>query len=106
MGADGGPPAGELEIQQGTVWKHPNLRMAYVAQHAFHHIEEHLDMTANQYIQWRYAFGEDRAEQARRRGGAAPLRRKQRPRLRSPRRRVARPQTICLPRPPARLLPA
>jgi len=54
---------GELEIQQGTVWKHPNLRMAYVAQHAFHHIEEHLDMTANQYIQWRYAFGEDREEQ-------------------------------------------
>lgn len=22
------------------MWKHPNLRIAYVAQHAFHHIEE------------------------------------------------------------------
>jgi len=31
---------GELEPLEGTVWKHPNLRMAYVAQHAFHHIEE------------------------------------------------------------------
>ncbi len=30
---------GELEPQEGTVWKHPNLRIAYVAQHAFHHIE-------------------------------------------------------------------
>lgn len=29
-------------------------------QHAFHHIEQHLDKTANQYIQWRYAIGEDR----------------------------------------------
>ena len=53
---------GEIETSIGTVWKHPNLRMAYVAQHAFHHIESHLDMTANQYIQWRYAFGEDREE--------------------------------------------
>lgn len=42
------------------MWKHPNLRVAYVAQHAFHHIEDHLDMTPNQYIQWRYATGEDR----------------------------------------------
>lgn len=51
---------GELECCEGTVWKHPNLRIAYVAQHAFHHIEQHLDKTANQYIQWRYAIGEDR----------------------------------------------
>jgi elongation factor 3 len=42
---------GELEPVEGTVWKHPNLRIAYVAQHAFHHIEQHLDKTANQYIQ-------------------------------------------------------
>eukprot|EP00850_Spirogloea_muscicola_P004779 SM000021S06412 [mRNA] locus=s21:149230:154152:+ [translate_table: standard] len=53
---------GEMEPNSGTVWKHPNLRMAYVAQHAFHHLEQHLDMTANQYIQWRYASGEDREE--------------------------------------------
>jgi elongation factor 3 len=27
---------------------------------AFHHIEQHLGKTANEYIQWRYAVGEDR----------------------------------------------
>ena len=51
---------GETEATEGTLWKHPNLRIAYVAQHAFHHIEQHLDKTPNQYIQWRYAIGEDR----------------------------------------------
>lgn len=56
---------GELEPTVGTVWKHPNLRIAYVAQHAFHHIEEHLDMTANEYIRWRYATGEDREAEAK-----------------------------------------
>ncbi|ORX58947.1 hypothetical protein DM01DRAFT_1381574 [Hesseltinella vesiculosa] len=53
---------GEIEAEIGTVWKHPNLRIAYVAQHAFHHIEKHLDETPNEYIQWRYATGEDREE--------------------------------------------
>jgi elongation factor 3 len=55
---------GEMETEEGngTVWRHPNLRIAYVAQHAFHHIESHLDKTPNQYIQWRYATGEDREE--------------------------------------------
>ncbi|KAI7899717.1 P-loop containing nucleoside triphosphate hydrolase protein [Cokeromyces recurvatus] len=53
---------GELESEVGTVWRHPNLRIAYVAQHAFHHIEKHLDSTPNEYIQWRYATGEDREE--------------------------------------------
>ncbi|ORZ01779.1 P-loop containing nucleoside triphosphate hydrolase protein [Syncephalastrum racemosum] len=53
---------GELESDVGSVWKHPNLRIAYVAQHAFHHIEKHLDSTPNEYIQWRYATGEDREE--------------------------------------------
>lgn len=53
---------GELEPSEkdGVVYRHPNLRVAYVAQHAFHHIEEHLEKTPNQYIQWRYAMGEDR----------------------------------------------
>jgi elongation factor 3 len=54
---------GELEPNDGFVWKHPNMRVAYVAQHAFHHIENHLDKTPNQYIQWRYATGEDREAQ-------------------------------------------
>jgi elongation factor 3 len=50
---------GEAQPTQGSVWKHPNMRMAYVNQHAFHHIENHLDMTPNQYVQWRYASGQD-----------------------------------------------
>jgi elongation factor 3 len=52
---------GEIEPQEGEVWKHPNARVAYVAQHAFHHIEQHLDKTPNEYIRWRYANnGEDK----------------------------------------------
>merc|ERR1719296_147667 len=52
---------GEIEPQTGLVWKHPNARIAYVAQHAFHHIEEHLTKTPNEYIRWRYANnGEDK----------------------------------------------
>merc|ERR1712174_15115 len=48
---------GEIEPQEGEVWKHPNARIAYVAQHAFHHIESHLDKTPNEYIRWRFANG-------------------------------------------------
>lgn len=52
---------GEIEPQTGLVWKHPNARIAYVAQHAFHHIECHLNKTPNEYIRWRYANqGEDK----------------------------------------------
>merc|ERR1719148_613220 len=52
---------GEIEPQTGTVWKHPNARVAYVAQHAFHHIDSHLTKTPNEYIRWRYANqGEDK----------------------------------------------
>jgi len=52
---------GEIEPQTGLVWKHPNARIAYVAQHAFHHIESHLTKTPNEYIRWRYANqGEDK----------------------------------------------
>lgn len=56
---------GETEPTSGTVWKHPNLRFAYVAQHAFHHIESHLDKTPVEYIQWRFAPGEDREAQGK-----------------------------------------
>jgi len=56
---------GELIPQQGKVDKHPNLRVGYVAQHAFHHLEQHLEKTPNQYIQWRYAGGEDREVRAK-----------------------------------------
>lgn len=52
---------GEIVPQEGDVWKHPNARIAYVAQHAFHHIESHLNKTPNEYIRWRYANnGEDK----------------------------------------------
>lgn len=52
---------GEIEPQEGEVWKHPNARIAYVAQHAFHHIESHLDKTPNEYIRWRFSNnGEDK----------------------------------------------
>jgi len=51
---------GEMEPTVGKVWKHPNCRVAYVAQHAFHHIEQHLDKTPNQYILWRYQSGDDK----------------------------------------------
>jgi elongation factor 3 len=56
---------GELEPDEGSgeVWKHPNCRVGYIAQHAFHHIEHHLDETANDYIRWRFANGGDREEQ-------------------------------------------
>ena len=47
----------EIEPQEGEVWKHPNARVAYVAQHAFHHIESHLTKTPNEYIRWRFANG-------------------------------------------------
>ncbi|KAJ9448435.1 mRNA export factor elf1 [Diplonema papillatum] len=51
---------GELEPEKGTTWKHPNAKIAYVAQHAFHHIEKHLKMTPTQYILWRYEYGTDK----------------------------------------------
>ena len=51
---------GQLEPSVGTVWKFPNSKIGYIAQHAFHHIENHLEKTPNEYIRWRYAFGSDR----------------------------------------------
>jgi elongation factor 3 len=51
---------GEYIPDSGEMWKHPTLRVAYVAQHAFHHVEQHLDISPNEYIQWRYQYGEDK----------------------------------------------
>ncbi|KAI8907225.1 P-loop containing nucleoside triphosphate hydrolase protein [Gorgonomyces haynaldii] len=51
---------GEVLPDTGDIYKHPNLRIAYVAQHAFHHVEQHLDKTPNEYIRWRYQYGEDK----------------------------------------------
>jgi len=54
---------GEMEPNKGgEVWKHPNLVIGYVAQHAFHHIDNHLDKTPLEYMLWRYQTGEDLEE--------------------------------------------
>merc|ERR1719243_572975 len=46
--------------QQGTIWKAAGLRMGYVAQHAFHHLEKHMNETPCQYIMWRFAGNDDK----------------------------------------------
>ena len=51
---------GEMNPMEGTVTKHPDLRIAYIAQHAFHHLEKHLHKTPSQYIMWRFAGNEDK----------------------------------------------
>ena len=51
---------GELKTSQGEVTKHPGMRVAYIAQHAFHHLEKHLHKTPTQYIMWRFAGNEDK----------------------------------------------
>ena len=53
---------GELEPNGGIIERHPNVRVAYVAQHAFHHIENHLDKTPVEYIMWRYRAGYDKEQ--------------------------------------------
>lgn len=51
---------GEVVPQAGTVTKHPNLRVAYVAQHAFHHLDQHLELSGFpnlgvwNVVVWRY----------------------------------------------------
>merc|ERR1712139_48487 len=51
---------GELKPDSGSIWKHQNMRLAYVAQHAFHHLEKHMDKTAVEYILWRFAGADHR----------------------------------------------
>jgi elongation factor 3 len=50
---------------RGEITRHPNMRLAYVAQHAFHHIESHLDKTPVNYLEWRFSGGMDREGQAK-----------------------------------------
>lgn len=57
---------GETEPNKGgEIWKHPNLVIGYVAQHAFHHIDHHLDKTPLEYMLWRYQTGEDLEEMSK-----------------------------------------
>merc|ERR1719388_625376 len=51
---------GEQKPSQGQIWKAPGLRMAYVAQHAFHHLEKHMQKTPTEYIMWRFAGNDDK----------------------------------------------
>merc|ERR1719321_1297366 len=51
---------GELKPESGSIWRQQNMRLAYVAQHAFHHLEKHLDKTPVEYILWRFAGADDR----------------------------------------------
>merc|ERR1712003_133781 len=51
---------GEQKPTEGAIWKAAGLRMAYVAQHAFHHLEKHMQETATEYIMWRFAGNDDK----------------------------------------------
>ncbi|KAI6481632.1 translation elongation factor EF-3 [Pyricularia oryzae] len=51
---------GELIPTAGEIYQHENIRIAYIKQHAFAHIDNHLDSTPSEYIQWRFQTGEDR----------------------------------------------
>merc|ERR1712087_993764 len=51
---------GEQKPTEGSIWKAAGLRMAYVAQHAFHHLEKHMKETPTQYIMWRFAGNDDK----------------------------------------------
>merc|ERR1712242_588380 len=52
---------GENIPQVGSVYKHPAVRLGYLAQHSFDTINDHPDKTANEYIRWRFEIpGEDK----------------------------------------------
>jgi elongation factor 3 len=53
---------GQLEPDCGTVWSYQGLKVGYIAQHAFAHIENHLEKTPNEYIRWRYVGVEDKED--------------------------------------------
>merc|ERR1719237_282578 len=51
---------GEQLPTEDSIWKAAGLRMAYVAQHAFHHLEKHMQETPTAYIMWRFAGNDDK----------------------------------------------
>jgi elongation factor 3 len=53
---------GQLQPDSGTVWTYQGMKFGYIAQHAFAHIEKHLEKTPNEYIRWRYNGGEDKED--------------------------------------------
>jgi elongation factor 3 len=44
---------GELKTTHGEVTKHPDMRLAYIAQHAFHRLENMFKRTFVVY-KWKY----------------------------------------------------
>ncbi len=42
----------------GEIWAHHNLRVSYVAQHSFRHVEQHLEKSPVAYLQWRFGSGD------------------------------------------------
>ena len=51
---------GELTPQVGEVYRHPNLRVAFVSQHHVHHLEAFLSKSCLDYIVHRFGTGLDR----------------------------------------------
>lgn len=49
---------GETQPNEGSVWKHPNTRVAYVAQHAFHHLEQVRLLHVVAFISWSNSHGQ------------------------------------------------
>jgi len=45
---------------RGRFYVHQNLRIAYVAQHAFSHVERHMEDSPVAYLQWRFKNGFDK----------------------------------------------
>lgn len=50
----------EPDLGHGEIWKHRNLRIAYVAQHSFHHVEMHVEDSPVDYMKWRFGAGVDK----------------------------------------------
>jgi elongation factor 3 len=51
---------GRIAPMSGTVYRHPNLRIAYVSQHHIHHLEEFLGKTCLEYFVDRFGSGFDK----------------------------------------------
>ncbi|CAD7960653.1 unnamed protein product [Amoebophrya sp. A120] len=55
---------------QNKIFRHPELRIACVAQQALHHLDRHLDETPFKYMQWRFEGLNDRENELNRIAGA------------------------------------
>ena len=51
---------GQMMSNSGEVYRHPNLRIAFVSQHHVHHLEQFLDKTCLQYMVNRFGAGLDK----------------------------------------------